>query len=597
MLSRYDRHGGIMMTRFALILTFGALLLSTSAFAQQACRTTFNVTKTTDTRDGNCSTSDCSLREAVIAANACSGTNEIVLPAATLQLAITNSVGTSEDLSVRGDLDITGSVNIRGAGSNSTYIDARSIDRIFHVRSGSVSISMLTLRNGQSIGAGGGVAVEAGATLNLRHVRIRDSDATGIAGCGGAVSNRGTLGLYNVILASNTGGTGGALCNQGSGSMVLSQVTAYSNSATSGGVMSNSASTTVTMSDSKFHSNSAQNGAAIINSGNLSINGSEIYNNTASALGGGLLNNSGSNGALRTTIRTSWFHDNFVTDGKGGAVHAIGSGRLAIYQTLFERNSALQTTPDTSGGGAVSTFSATEFYDCTFRDNVSHGGGGAISSSSNVIVHRNSFYGNSALTGGAIKTHGQLVVYNSTFDSNSSTNEGKAISVEVNQAEIKNITIVDGGTAGLNTVYVSPFGSLSVAHSILAGSCQIYGALNSYGYNLDSGETCQLKNATDRSNIGPGLGAMVDVGGLKAGIPSAAVANLHRIPTIISAASNKGSTVANSVDHVSVAGCLKTDARGRVRPTDGRCEIGAVESVLLERDPGTAAPPAYEVGS
>ncbi|TFH35105.1 MAG: CSLREA domain-containing protein, partial [Anaerolineales bacterium] len=54
----------------------------------------FVVTKTADTNDGLCSADDCSLREAVITANACPGPQTIRLPAGHYPLTRT---GADED--------------------------------------------------------------------------------------------------------------------------------------------------------------------------------------------------------------------------------------------------------------------------------------------------------------------------------------------------------------------------------------------------------------------------------------------------------------------------------------------------------------------
>ena len=63
----------------------------------------FNVTKTSDTNDGVCD-ADCSLREAVIAANAAVGPATINLPPGTYGLTL---AGAGEDKAATGDLDIT----------------------------------------------------------------------------------------------------------------------------------------------------------------------------------------------------------------------------------------------------------------------------------------------------------------------------------------------------------------------------------------------------------------------------------------------------------------------------------------------------------
>jgi CSLREA domain-containing protein len=73
---------------------------------------TFVVTKTTDTADGTCD-ADCSLREAIIAANGQSGTDTIILSAGTYDLSI---LGAGENAAATGDLDVTESITIDGVG-------------------------------------------------------------------------------------------------------------------------------------------------------------------------------------------------------------------------------------------------------------------------------------------------------------------------------------------------------------------------------------------------------------------------------------------------------------------------------------------------
>src|SRR5262245_48648565 len=60
---------------------------------------------------------DCSLRGAILKANAGAGGDTIKLPAGTYNLTIANAV-TPEDTAMTGDLDITKSVTIMGAGSS-----------------------------------------------------------------------------------------------------------------------------------------------------------------------------------------------------------------------------------------------------------------------------------------------------------------------------------------------------------------------------------------------------------------------------------------------------------------------------------------------
>ena len=82
--------------RYALILAL--VFLPASPFA-----TTFPVTKTADTNDGSCDP-DCSLREAIDAANTNPGTDDVPVPAGTYLLTL-------------GQLAVSDDVSIAGAGS------------------------------------------------------------------------------------------------------------------------------------------------------------------------------------------------------------------------------------------------------------------------------------------------------------------------------------------------------------------------------------------------------------------------------------------------------------------------------------------------
>jgi hypothetical protein len=98
-----------------------------------------------------------SLREAVLAANAGNGAQNILLPAGTFTLTL---VGAGEDAALAGDLDLTGHTKIERAGEGETIIDANAADRVFDVLSGArVTLSGLTIQRGHSDTGGGGVAV------------------------------------------------------------------------------------------------------------------------------------------------------------------------------------------------------------------------------------------------------------------------------------------------------------------------------------------------------------------------------------------------------------------------------------------------------
>jgi MYXO-CTERM domain-containing protein len=158
---------------------------------------------------------DCSLREAVQTATTTNGVSSpdcapvgegavdrIVLGAGTWSLTV---AGRLEDAGATGDLDVDGvSLTVEGAGAGSTVIDGGGIDRLFDVKAGSsLELRALTLQNGSAQQSpDGGGAVRNRGTLTLVDVVLRDNEALGglgdVApgtglGAGGAVYNAGVL--------------------------------------------------------------------------------------------------------------------------------------------------------------------------------------------------------------------------------------------------------------------------------------------------------------------------------------------------------------------------------------------------------------------
>ena len=139
---------GIHVLVIATLLTGLALSLAPAQVARAIDPADYTVTKVGDTNDGTCDVSDCSLREAITAANAAGGHQSIDLPAGTYTLTRT---GSGEDGNVWGDLDITDDVTINGAGAETTIIDGNGTDRVLHVfSSATVVVGDVTIRNGKA---------------------------------------------------------------------------------------------------------------------------------------------------------------------------------------------------------------------------------------------------------------------------------------------------------------------------------------------------------------------------------------------------------------------------------------------------------------
>jgi CSLREA domain-containing protein len=225
---------------------------------------------------------DCSLREAVRAANAdapvdaCtagSGLDTILLAAGIYALT---KVG-YDDVAESGDLDVTSSLTIIGVSTRDTVINGNQTDRIFEIiGSTTLQLSKMTLRDGwvRNDGNYGGGAIlnDSTGTLELYQVVLRANSSDNI---GGAIDNAGTARLNYVTLDINqtasetTVCAGGAIYNDGSlviNNSLFSYNTAYNPSSTDyGGGLFNG--DIVTLVNVTFSHNTADWGGGFFNQG------------------------------------------------------------------------------------------------------------------------------------------------------------------------------------------------------------------------------------------------------------------------------------------------------------------------------------------
>jgi CSLREA domain-containing protein len=179
---------------------------------------TFRVNTTADTvdkkpGDGTCAdvNDQCSLRAAVMEANALSGQDTILLGKGIYLRTIDNLNG-DENASAEGDLDIVDDVIIQGISANQSIIDADQKDRVFHVLVGRAEFRNVTIRNGFytdfSFGFGGGINQESGTTLVINNSVLSDNNAF----YGGALNvGEGITTIENTALIHNRASGGGAI--------------------------------------------------------------------------------------------------------------------------------------------------------------------------------------------------------------------------------------------------------------------------------------------------------------------------------------------------------------------------------------------------
>jgi CSLREA domain-containing protein len=142
----------------------------------------------------------CSLRAAIMEANATTGPHTILIPAGT-DFMLTRSG--EDDTANNGDLDIHEEITLIN-GTSGFVVDGNGIDRIFHVHAGGqLTINNATLKNGVANSPttfqGGAVRVEADGTLIVDEVEFVNN----LANRGGALFNDGELLVENSYFHHN----------------------------------------------------------------------------------------------------------------------------------------------------------------------------------------------------------------------------------------------------------------------------------------------------------------------------------------------------------------------------------------------------------
>ena len=530
-------------------LALAAVVGCTTGAANAA---TFVVTTTADTNDGACTVSLCSLRDAIIAANATSGANTITLPAGTYTLAIP---GQNEDAAATGDLDVTGNVTINGAGALTTIIDGGALDRVLHVvNTGVATINNVTIRNGLAPGAsdGGGIFVSGNGTLTLSGVTVSNNHTT--TGIGGGMLNNGTTTIANSIFSGNGtggGGGGGGINNQNAMTIDSTSITGNTTGSGGGNGAGINNSATMTLTNATVSGNSAGgggNGGGIFNSSQLTVGATSIGNNSAGPAGGngGGVYNSSTASFTNSTISTN------ATAGGGNGGGAYNSDTLTLVATPVVGNTA------SGDGGGI--------YDS-----------GLLLTLTNVTVGNNAA-GPAGNGGGLFSISAGIAVSGTTFSGNAAGGSGGAIYNNGIGGTLTNVTL-SGNTAATATVF--NFGlQLDFVDATIAGNTG--GGIQTLG-----GSTTTLKN-TIVSNNGVNCTGSVTNNGTNLQFPGTTCG--ASIPTadplLQGLASNGGPTMTMALGAGSPAidagttGCPPTpasDQRGVARPQGAACDIGAFE--------------------
>jgi len=239
---------------------------------------TITVNSTTDV--ANSSDGLCTLREAITAANTNTASGVTAGECAaggsgsdTITFSITGTINLASAFpDIASDMAINGPAADQMTVQHSTAGGTPNF-RIFKINSGNtVSISGLTISNGQTPASDGGGILNDQSVLDLRNCTVSGNSANH---GGGIENNFGTLSVTNSTF------TGNSAVNNG------------------GGIDSHS---TLNIVNSTFSGNSANGGGAVMSDGIATVTNSTLTGNTAIANGGGIANQPNVQVGIRNSI-------------------------------------------------------------------------------------------------------------------------------------------------------------------------------------------------------------------------------------------------------------------------------------------------------
>ncbi len=520
------------------------------AVAAPTYAVTFTVNSTLDAPDadlgdGICADVDgvCTLRAAIMQANALGGTNVIDLsqindPGTPIILSIPGAdesaqgnpgtgytVLATHDAS-RGDLNITSSMDIIGAGSDKTVIEwAPTVkqspadgDRVFHIEAVASNITVNI----------SGVTIENGVTpppLVLQTMADGTYYQLERSGAGIAIGPAATVTLINPANSGSSSGSHGGGSSGGEGG-------------SGGGEEGSTAATItgVTLTDVRLLNNqSGAAGGGIASAAPLVLNNVVVSGNRAATNGGGIYNDAQLT-ILDSTLGTTGSLSTPNTAEGGGALFDTGLHSTTIEQSAIDGNTAV-------GGGGISARSLVE-----------------------MSIVNTTINGNSASdVGGGITTNGTVTLQNDTISDNTAANDSTSGGAGLNafgSGTYKFVnTLLQGNVAS---------GSKTAASCGCSGSSCKSGVFVSQGHNLADDATCALTAGGDMADTLANLQPLAANGG-----PTDTRALLGGTP---------------AVDAGDNANCPNTDQRGSMRPADGNlkntevCDIGAYELFVPRAD-------------
>ena len=517
---------------------FGVSALAVLLCIGSAQAAVFQVTKTDDTADGSCD-SDCSLREALLAAEGSAGADDVLLPAGVFEVAL-------------GPLLLSGDLRVVGLGAAQSIVDGLDSEVVFDVEHGTsgtsqVDIEMLTITGADrtaievfTIGTGG----QPHLSLNLQQVTIRQSDFSAIHTSVFSATLALTLDacLIQETLARPahpTHATGNALALVGHANLLVANTIIETSEF---GIRTFAGTGEATLRDSTIRSN---------RSGGLTYDRIETL-----------------------LVEDSTFEDNGLDrlySTRGGAINLSLSAPAVsalVRRSHFEGNSASSGGVFGLGGNAVLTV-----VDSTIRSNVANTGGAVYADqNAEVTFDRSTVADNTASVAGGIQARAVLDevptinLVNSTLSNNvatitSSSKSGGALRSEGAIVDISGSTLVKGSHA--SEALFTRDGQLTSRNFLVDGDCANEGAtvITSEGGNLESpGDSCAFTDSSDQVNVSAAALAILPL------LDNGGATQTHAL------AAGSAAIDAGKLEH-----CLAIDQRAELRD-DGACDVGSFEA-------------------
>ncbi|MEO1394226.1 MAG: choice-of-anchor Q domain-containing protein [Cyanobacteria bacterium J06634_5] len=269
-----------------------------------------------------------------------------------------------------GQLVLDKSITIDGSGARGLTISGNQSSRVFYLdKKRTATLKNLTIANGKTLGAGGGIDTRHESTLNLINVDVKNN--TSELGGGLRVGHMAKANIINSRFVGNNGlltqrlagfSAGAIAHNESRGQIRIKGSTFENNKGGTGGALYGMHAVTFIVEDSVFRKNSATR------------KGGAIFTDGVSAK-----NYEGPPEEGTITVRGSRFENN-TANGAGGALYFWGYGpdKGRIEDSVFVGNQAIPDSTGRAKGGAVWAKMGLDIRNVTFAKNTATQQGGAL---------------------------------------------------------------------------------------------------------------------------------------------------------------------------------------------------------------------------